>query len=136
MKKRLNRLESLALQREKMAQGQAGTGRFLFKNRTKGEILLPKTGLDGKRRVHPNETFEGDSYFFHMVPRELIIVENLEKESAMNKPQVLLTEQPPVYTSKGHVEYVQQEKVLVEQPKKPEGKLIVEPANDSVIVVR
>jgi hypothetical protein len=140
MRKKLNRLESQALQKLKIERALSGTGRWLFMNRTKGEVILPKVGLDGKKRLQPKEQFIGDSYFFSLVPNMLLVVENLEKEIPVAQtPQVLLTEQPPVYTQKGHVEYVQEDplkKKLVEQPNKAEGKLLIEPANDSVTVIR
>ncbi len=139
MRKSLNRLESQAIQKAKTAQSLSGSGRHIFMNRTKGEVLLPKVGLDGKKRLKAGEQFEGDSYFFSLVPNILLHVENLDhlEVKVAEKPKILLTEQPPVYTHGGQVEYVLEDstKRLVEQPKKPEGKLLVEPANDSVVVI-
>ncbi len=139
---KMNRLEAKALQKARTEQALSGEGRHLFMNRTKGELLLPKVGLDGKKRLQAGEQFEGDSYFFSLVPNMLLHVENLDhltkKENAVaEKAKVLLTEQPPVYTTKGHVEYVQEDpaKKLVEGAPKS-GKLLIEPANDSVVVFR
>lgn len=135
--RKMTKLESLAEQKSRVEAAFSGQGRYKFQNRTKGDIRLPKPGLDGKKWLKPKEQFEGDSYFFSMVPRDLILVENLTREEIVEKPKILLTEQPPIYTTKGHVEYVQEDpaKKLDEQPK-ADGKLLVEPANDSVAIIR
>jgi len=144
----MSRAEIHAMQKEKVEKALAGSGKHIFMNRTRGELLLPKPGLDGKKKLQIKEQFIGDSYFFSLCPSMLLHVENLDhqKESVVSEPKVLLTEQPPIFTTKGHVEYVQQDpnaqklneqpKKVAEKPKKTENKLLIEPNNDAVVMIR
>ncbi len=89
--------------------------RFKYRNNTPGDLGLPKPAEDGRTAVGPEGEFIGDGYFLCMVPQCLIVVEDLNMKNNENK---LITEQPPVVTNEGRVEYVQQQK----QQKLNEGK--------------
>lgn len=105
---------------EKKNNDQKGSGKFLFRNSNKGDLILPKPALDGKRIIHPQETFLGDSYFKKQIGLGLQLVEVLEEESVPVKKEILLLEQPPVITAEGEVTYVKKDDNtnLNENPKK------------------
>jgi hypothetical protein len=88
---------------ERLAKSQTdsyGEGQFIFENNTKGDLYLPRPTKSGRKRVGRGEQFIGDNYYFQMVPQELkYIKEVIEMEK-------LITEQPPVVTKDGTVEYV------------------------------
>jgi len=94
-----------------------GTGKYLYQNNTSGDLELPKVTESGRKTVRHKEKFIGDSYFMYMVPRELILLENLEPMPT-NK---LITEQPPTVTHQGKVEYVQPEQTKLNE-NGPDGK--------------
>jgi hypothetical protein len=112
-----------------------GTGNYIFENRTKSDLILPKPTNEGKKVVRSGERFTGDNYFFQCVPSLLSYVGEVDMEK-----KILLTEQPPVYTENGKVEYVSvnDEQKLVEQTtkEKAKSKLIVEPSDDSIFIAR
>ena len=58
---------------------QNGTGLYLFRNRNSASLELPKVSKDGKKWVEPNGTWEGDSYFLSMVPREAVVVRTISE---------------------------------------------------------
>jgi hypothetical protein len=104
--KKLSKYERASLRQEKLKAAMAGSGRYLFKNNTSGELELPKMPLEGtKRKVGKNEEFIGDSYFLQMLKtNDLKLIRIIEdKDLPMDK---LITEQPPVVTQDGKVEFV------------------------------
>lgn len=111
---------------------KSGSGLYLYKNRSGGELLLPKAAKDGKIRIPNGELFIGDDYFKYLFyPHSISIVQELEKPGDEDmKESVLLTEQPPVYTEQGQVEFVKNE--TKDQSKE---KLIVEPEDDETFVI-
>lgn len=86
---------------------QAGTGLYIFRNRSSvASLELPKPSADGKRWVAPGQTWKGDSYFLKMVPREATIVEAIQEENKENKmAEKLILDQPDQITSSGKVEH-------------------------------
>jgi hypothetical protein len=125
-------------QKEHAKNRLKGNGHYKFLNRSKAEFILPKPGLKGEKRVDAGKTFEGDDYFFAFVPSILIQVESFNKEKPV-EPEVLLMEQPPVYTTDGQVEYVKDTggEELIEESEKskakknPKKKLLVEDTSAS-----
>lgn len=106
--RKMNKLERTEQKRKAMEYHQAGSGMFVFKNRSEvASLELPKVSADGKKWVGPNQTWKGDSYYFTMVPRDAILVENLEpqrkEESTM--AQKLILDQPDQITTSGKVEH-------------------------------
>lgn len=80
-------------------------GRFLYENNTKGDLILPQHPINkSSHTLKPRQRFEGDDYYMHMVPKELRYIEDLEKMS-----EKLITEQPPMITTEGKVEFVKQD---------------------------
>ena len=118
---KMNKLESAAERKRIVAQKTAGYGLYVFKNHTKGELMLPKAAANGKRRVARGEEFEGDNYFLSMVKsHDLILVreitspaqERADKEQVLMEQKKLLVDQPDKVTNEGKVE-----QVVVEKPK-------------------
>lgn len=106
--KKTNRLERAEQKRRTVEYHQAGTGLYLFRNRSKvASLELPKPSADGKKWVDPEGTWKGDSYFLSMVPREAVLVESLceanKEESKM--PEKLILDQPDQVTAAGKVEH-------------------------------
>jgi hypothetical protein len=115
---KMNKLESQAERKRIIASRTAGYGLYVFKNHTKGELMLPKPSACGKRRIAPGQTFEGDNYFLSLVKSHLVTLEsqitspeqeradNLEKENVLMEQKKLLLDQPDKVTNKGKVEQV------------------------------
>lgn len=130
---------------------QKGEGLFIFKNRSSFATLeLLKKSKDGKKWVGPNETWQGDSYFLKMVPREAILVQTLinpkqeTKEDNMSDNKLLL-DQPDQVTSDGRVEHVvpneeqqinEQVPVKSENKKKSKETLLTEDPLAGVTIIR
>lgn len=112
----LTRMQRFEHRQNLLQQRLATDGRrFKYRNNTSADLGLPKPAEDGRTAVAPEGEFIGDGYFLCMVPQCLIVVEDLNMKNNENK---LITEQPPVVTNEGRVEYVQQQK----QQKLNEGK--------------
>jgi hypothetical protein len=127
------RLQRFEHRQNQIQQRMQGTGRYKFKNNTTGDLGLPKPAEDGRRGIPKDGTFIGDSYFLSMVPTVLSIVEDL---TVKNEPSKLITEQPPVVTNEGTVEYVQaqkKQKLNETKDKQPEVLLIEDPVGGIVI---
>lgn len=106
--KKANRYERTEQKKRILEYHQEGTGLYRFRNRsTVASLELPKPSREGKRWVGPNETWEGDSYFLSMVPKEAVLVEALitpdNKEQKM--PEKLILDQPEQITRSGKVEH-------------------------------
>ena len=134
--KKVTKLESIQNKKQMVAYHQSGHGHFLFRNRSQfASMELPKTSMDGKRWVQPNETWEGDSYFLSMVPREAILVKTLEEPKSETKEanvqEKLILDQPDQVDKSGKIEHkvekdlplnetnpneAEQERLLTEDP--------------------
>ena len=86
---------------------QNGTGLYLFRNRNSASLELPKVSKDGKKWVEPNGTWEGDSYFLSMVPREAVVVRTISEpdNKEVKLENKLILDQPDQVTSAGKVEH-------------------------------
>lgn len=107
-RKKPSKLERNDLKRKAVEYHQAGTGMYVFRNRSKvASLELPKASADGKKWVEPGQTWKGDSYFLSMVPREAVIVESLcEKNKEESKlEEKLILDQPDQVTSSGKIEH-------------------------------
>jgi hypothetical protein len=131
--KKMTRLERAALRKQKLEEVLAGTGKYIFKNNTSGDLELPKKNLDGKNKVAKNEEFMGDSYFLQLVKTNDLKLVRILGETMDNK---LITEQPPVVTHEGKVEFTINEKPINEEkdPKKKDVLLTEDPMGGIVIV--
>jgi hypothetical protein len=123
MKVRLTKQEKRDAQAEKVKQAFSGTGRFVYKNCTKGTLSLTKPAMNGSRQVAAGAEFEGDSYFmqFTRPPENVIafvrVIESSTPEPDPTAPSPVLTEgvnmenklildQPSTVTANGTVEHV------------------------------
>lgn len=131
--------ETLAQQHDRVQKALSGSGKFVFENNTKGDLYLPKDRQDSarsgmnRRMVRKGERFVGDDYFMFMVKsHELRLIEEVKEVVA----EKLITEQPPVVTHQGAVEYVQGETKFNEQrPAVEEDVLLTEEPLGGVKVV-
>lgn len=105
--KKANKIERTQQKKELLEYRQQGTGHYVFKNKSAVATLeLPKPSKDGKRWVQPNGTWEGDSYFFNMIPRDAILVKVIEEEKAKEVTvEKLILDQPDQITNAGKVEH-------------------------------
>ncbi len=155
---KMNKLERVDNARKTIAARTAGYGMYVFKNHTKGELMLPKPTANGKRRVAKDEEFEGDNYFLAMVKsHDLILVreilspaqqradklELVEKEKVLMEQKKLLLDQPDTVTSLGKVEHVVVDAAKIQKPlteskggKAPDVLLNESPDLDGVEIVQ
>ena len=134
--KKMSRHERVALRQQKLKDALSGKGSYIFANNTSGDLSLPKKALDGKTSVGLKEEFNGDSYFLYMVKtNDLKLVKILNEESIMDK---LITEQPPVITNNGKVEFVvndPQKKINEEEAKENKKILLTEDPMGGIVIV-
>ena len=101
---------------------QKGEGLFVFKNRSKvASLELPKPSADGKKWIAPGATWEGDSYFFSMIPENAVLVREIsepKKEERMENKLIL--DQPDQVTKTGKVEHKVSEDLALNEVS-PEG---------------
>lgn len=107
---RLSKYEKNMLRAQKRKAALEGSGLFVFRNNTSGELHLPRPTKSGLRKVPLKEEFQGDDYYMFMVRNnELRLVRQLEPTD-LQKQQAQLAEQ----TQQEH--NTMQEKLIVEQP--------------------
>lgn len=104
LRKKLNRYERQAENRRKKELAIAGKGLYLFRNKTQGDLDLPKLSQDGLKRVSAGETFKGDDYFMMLVPEMALIVAVLEDPE--EKVEKLIVDQPDRVTNEGTIESI------------------------------
>lgn len=142
--KKSNKYERTEQKKKLIQYHQGGTGVYRFRNRSSvASLELPKTSMDGKKWIQPNETWEGDSYFLSMVPKDAILVETIsapKKEN--NMTEKLILDQPDTVTTAGKVEHMvpQDELSLTEGNPKDEiqvkDKLLNEDPLSGVTIIR
>lgn len=107
-----NKKQRSDLQKIKISSNLSGSGLFLFKNKTNASLQLPKKSSDNKVWVEPNQTWEGDSFFLKMIPREAILIKTIKdpneekKEENKMSEEKLILDQPEQITSEGTVEHI------------------------------
>lgn len=111
-KNKMDKRTRTEVKNKNLSESLKGSGLFLFKNRSStASLQLPKMSSDGKKWVEPNQTWQGDSFFLKMIPREAVLVKTIispdqqKKEKEMNENKLLL-DQPDQVTSEGKVEHV------------------------------
>ena len=121
---------------------QNGTGLYLFRNRNSASLELPKVSKDGKKWVEPNGTWEGDSYFLSMVPREAVVVRTISEpdNKEVKLENKLILDQPDQVTSAGKVEHKVSEGLPLNEvdPQDADGseKLLTEDPMAGVTIIR
>ena len=115
---RMNRYDKRIMQSERRKRNLEGKGLYVYQNTSSGDLFLPKPTKSGVTRVGLNEEFQGDDYYMFMLgTRELRLVRVIENpaaqlaESKMMEDK-LITEQPPVVTNEGTVEFVKKSEKL------------------------
>lgn len=142
--KKVNKLERAEQKRRAVEYHQAGTGLYLFRNRSKvASLELPKISSDGKKWVEPQGTWKGDSYYLSMVPKDAVLVESLcvENKEETKMAEKLILDQPDQVTTAGKVEHtVAVEDIpmneAVPQENKSKEKLITEDPLAGVTIIR
>lgn len=143
-KPKANKLERAEQKRKLIEYRQAGTGLFIFRNRSSvASLELPKPSAEGKKWVGPNETWKGDSYFFSMVPREAMLIETIteQKKEETKMQDKLILDQPDQVTTNGRVEHsVVGEELpmneILSQETEIKEKLITEDPLSGVTIIR
>lgn len=142
--RKTNKLERAEQKRRAVEYHQAGTGMYIFRNRSSvASLELPKPSADGKKWVEPGQTWKGDSYYMSMVPREAVLVESLcetSKEEVEVKEKLIL-DQPDQITFGGRVEHsvVDENTPINETPqeeKKSKERLLTEDPLAGVTIIR
>ena len=115
---RMNRYDRSIAKATKRKRDLEGKGLYVYQNTSSGDLFLPKPTKSGVTRVGLNEEFQGDDYYMFMLgTRELRLVRVIENpaaqlaESKMMEDK-LITEQPPVVTNEGTVEFVKKPEKL------------------------
>lgn len=145
-KSKSTRLERNAQKKRVIEHRQAGTGMYVFRNRSQvASLELPKPSSDGKRWVGPGETWRGDSYYLSMVPKEATLVESLceQKKEETKMDNKLILDQPDQITAGGKVEHEAPRDdlpIVEEAPNEPKPKakdrLITEDPLAGVTIIR
>lgn len=140
--RKMNKYESMALQKERKEYFLKGRGKFVYRNNVNGELMLPKPTESGQIKVGKNEEWEGDDYYMMLVNagmainvRTIVSVEDHERNQKMLNEQILIVDQPERVTAQGVVEQVivlpeNKKKKVVEQTKIQEQK----PAEDKLLI--
>lgn len=126
------------LRKQKLIQNQEkmkGYGMFIYENNTSGDIYLPRPTATGQRLVGRGKQFVGDSFYHNMIGRELKLIRTI-KENVNESDNRLLTEQPPVVTEHGQVEFVQAKKQFNEEKEVAKDILLTESPFDGVKIIR
>lgn len=122
--KSVTRLERTNEKKRIVEHRQHGEGLYVFRNRNAAASLeLPKPARDGRKWVEAGGTWEGDDYFFSLIPREAVLVKSLSepKKEDYKMEEKLILDQPEQVTKSGRVEH----KVLEDLPlneESPEGE--------------
>lgn len=89
----------------------SGKGEYIYKNNTKGTLILSKESLDGKKNIPIGGTWRGDDHYMYLFKsNDALLIEtisdsNNQKESNMENKLIL--DQPETFTTKGAVEQVE-----------------------------
>jgi hypothetical protein len=88
-----------------------GEGRYIFENKTAGDIQLEKAPFNGNRWVKKGSQFQGDSFFLKFVPTLLKLIEIVQEPPKKNinesTESKLILDQPDTITQSGKVEHVE-----------------------------
>ena len=122
--RRMNQYQRTAELKERTEYYQRGEGLYVFRNKSGGDLELPKPTPSGMKKVGPGKEWQGDDYYMDLVRNnEAVMVKCIhtpeqtkamkqEKEKPMNEEKLIL-DQPDVVTEQGTVEQV------IEDPPKP-----------------
>lgn len=147
--RKFTRQERKQNRQQKLQTSMAGTGLFVYKNITNGELNLPKPTASGQRKVGRGEKFQGDSYYQSwckhpspllqfigaVIPSQPHQLTSITEATLTEKKLIL--DQPDTITHQGKVEHiVDSEQKLTEQPKaKPTETLLTEDPLEGVEII-
>lgn len=142
--KKLSKIERTAEKKRVTEYKQHGDGVYIYKNRNQNASLeLPKPSNDGRKWIGPNETWEGDSYFMHMIPKEAVLVETVlePQKKEIKMEDKLILDQPDQVTKTGKVEHKVASDLPINEnsPKEDEvndEKLLTEDPLSGVTIIR
>ena len=104
------RAEQKQNQEKKVAQALAGKGLYVYENKLKADLTLPKPTHSGLRQVKAGAKFQGDDYYLQMVKTgELKLIEVLDRGEPPVMENKLILDQPEMVTTEGTVELVQKQ---------------------------
>ncbi len=99
---------------------------YVYKNFNNDETRLPEANRDGQIIISPTAEFVGDNRFFPLLKTGRLKLVR-EVEQYMPQQEKLITEQPPMVTNQGTVEFVKVNgDQLNEEEKKKKEKLLAE----------
>jgi hypothetical protein len=108
---KMTRFEKSEMKSQKLEEALAGSGLYLYENRSNAaDLTLPKPTKSGRRIIGPKEQFQGDSYFMQLVRTgNLRLIKELQspQQEALMEEKLIL-DQPSTVTSDGVVEQVVQ----------------------------
>lgn len=141
---KITKIERTAEKKRIIEHRQHGEGLYLYRNRNSSASLeLPKPSNDGRRWVEPNGTWEGDSYFMSMIPREAILVRAISepKKEEIKMEDRLILDQPDQVTKAGKVEHKLKEELPInetapEASSEEKEKLLTEDPLSGVTIIR
>lgn len=141
--KKVTKIERTNEKKRIIEYRQQGEGLYLFRNRNKAASLeLPKPSKDGKKWVEPNGTWEGDNYFFRMIPENAVLVKTIlePKKEETKMEEKLILDQPEQITKSGKVEHKVSENLPLNE-EAPEAspekeRLITEDPLSGVTIIR
>ena len=109
-KQKKTQYESKQKNKEYLQHVCRGEGLFVYRNRTNGDLKLPKPTLEGITTIRPNQEWQGDNYYMSLVPQEAILVRTItsptQERNKIMQEQKLILDQPEKIMTQGQVEYV------------------------------
>lgn len=106
--RKVTKLERTNEKKRIVEHRQHGEGVYVFRNRNAGASLeLPKPARDGRKWIEPGATWEGDDYFFSMIPKDAVLVRTVSEpeKKEVKVEQKLILDQPEQVTKSGKVEH-------------------------------
>lgn len=105
--KKVSKMERTNEKKRIVEHRQHGEGLYVFRNRNAAASLeLPKPAKDGRKWVEAGGTWEGDDYFFSMIPGDAVLVRQISEPKKEGKMEErLILDQPEQVTRSGTVEH-------------------------------
>lgn len=111
--RKFNKYEKKEVRAQMVENALHGEGLYLYRNRTKATITLPRPTKSGLRQINPGCEFQGDNYYMRLVKegilsyvKELQSPEQERTANEANMQEKLILDQPDMVTEQGKVEHV------------------------------
>lgn len=109
---KMTRFEKSEQRATKLEEALAGSGLYLYENRSRhADLTLPRPTKSGLRVIGPKKQFQGDDYYMQLVRTgSLRLIKELQspQQEAAMKEEKLILDQPGTVTTAGPVEHVVQ----------------------------